>query len=174
MRSDNTQIVGEIKGWCSENTLMVAAAYHGLSASAMTTLRNRVAESKGEMHVVKNRLMRRALTGQASSFADVLAGPNAVIATKGDAVALAKVLVQFAKEHNALAVHGGLLDCTQFLTADALKALAALPPRDVLLARIMCAVQGPVRGVACAVHAVLGGLVRALDQIAKKKADTPA
>jgi len=176
MRNENKQIVDEIKAWCDKSTLMVVAAYHGLNAAKMTTLRNRVAEQHGQAHVVKNRLLKRALPPAAgSAFGELLAGPNALITTTGNAVALAKVLAQFAKEHEALAIRGGLLDQAQVLSADSIRALAALPSREVLLARIMGALQGPVRGVASCLQTVIAGMARALDQIAKKKGtETPA
>jgi large subunit ribosomal protein L10 len=164
-------MVTELQRAYADSTLLVAATYHGIPAARMTTLRHKLAAAEGTVHVVKNRLARRALPGGVSQdFLTLLVGPTALAATRGDAVALAKAMLQFKKDNDALVIRGGLLNMARVLTADDVTTLASLPAREVLLARLMGAVQGPVRGLASLLAALSGNLVRVLDRIADAKA----
>jgi len=164
-------MVTELQRAYADSTLLVAATYHGVPATRMTTLRHKLAAAQGAVHVVKNRLARRALPdGVAHDFLGQLVGPTALAATRGDAVALAKALLQFSKDNEALVIRGGLLNMTRVLTADDVKTLATLPAREVLLARLMGTLQGPVRGLATLLNALTGNLVRVLDRVAGAKA----
>lgn len=172
MRIEKQYIAKEMEERYQGSSLMVVAAYHGLKANDMTKLRARVAEQQGVLNVVKNRIAKRVLEGKAGEeFAKLLRGPNAIAATRGDAVALAKALTQFAKENNALVIRGGLLDLSRFLTAEEIAGLAALPPREVLLARLLAGLQGPARNLTYLFSTMLGNLVRVLEQVGKKKAE---
>lgn len=172
MRIEKHYIAKEMEERYQGSSLMVVAGYHGLNANDMTKLRARVAEQQGVLNVVKNRIAKRVLEGKAGEeFAKLLRGPNAIAATRGDAVALAKALTQFAKENNALVIRGGLLDVSRFLTAEEIAGLAALPPREVLLARLLAGLQGPARNLTYLFSTMLGNLVRVLDQVGKKKAE---
>lgn len=169
MRIEKTYIAKEMEERYRGSTLMVVAGYHGLNANDMNKLRARVAEQQGVVNVVKNRIAQRVLGGTCEEFVKLLRGPNAIAATRGDAVALAKALTQFAKENNALVIRGGLLDLKRFLTPEEIAGLAALPSREVLLARLLAGLQGPARNLAGVLQGMVGSLVRVLDQIAKKK-----
>lgn len=174
MRSKNVVkelMVGELQQAYEHSTLLVATSYHGITAAHMTVLRNKLAEAKGSMHVVKNRLVQRALPdGSCAELAGLLKGPTALAATRGDAIALAKALIQFAKEHEALVIRGGVLDMTRRLSPDEIKALATLPSREVLLSKLIGTLQGPLRGFVALLHTMLGNVVRVVDQVAKVKA----
>ncbi len=170
MRIEKEYIAKEMEARYQGSTLMVVAAYHGLKAKDMTKLRARVAESNGVLNVVKNRIAKRVVNETAGTeFIELMKGPNAIAATRGDAVALAKALTQFAKENEALVLRGGLLDLSRFLTAEELAGLAALPSREVLLARLLAGLQGPARGLACLFSTMLGNLVRVLDKVGQTK-----
>jgi len=170
MRIEKQYIAKEMEERYRGSTLLVVAAYHGLNANDMTKLRARVAEQQGVLNVVKNRIAQRVVgAAGAEEFKQLLKGPNAIAATRGDAVALAKAMTQFAKENNALVIRGGLLDLSRYLTAEEIAGLAALPPREVLLARLLGGLQGPARNLACVFSTMIGNLVRVLEQVGKKK-----
>lgn len=170
MRIEKQYIAKEMEDRYQGSTLMVVAAYHGLKANEMTKLRARVAEQQGVLNVVKNRIAKRVVSATAGEeFMDLMTGPNAIAATRGDAVALAKAMTQFAKDNNALVIRGGLLDLSRYLTAEEIAGLAALPSREVLLARLLAGLQGPARSLACLFSTMLGNLVRVLDQVGKTK-----
>ena len=98
MRSKNVVkelMVDELQRAYAKSTLLIAANYHGITSARMGALRSKLAEVKGSVHVVKNRLIKRALpNGSCADFATLLDGPTALAATRGDAVALAKALVE--------------------------------------------------------------------------------
>ncbi|MCX7846864.1 MAG: 50S ribosomal protein L10 [bacterium] len=169
MRIEKTYIAKEMEERYRGSTLMVVTGYHGLNANEMTKLRSRLAEQQGVLNVVKNRIVKRVMEGAGEEFLQLLRGPNAIAATRGDAVALAKVLTQFAKENNALVIRGGLLELKRFLSAEEIAGLAALPPREVLLARLLGGLQGPARNLVGLLSTMMGNLVRVLDQVGKKK-----
>jgi large subunit ribosomal protein L10 len=174
MRSKNVVkelMVGELQQAYEKSTLLVAASYHGITSARMTVLRNKLAEAKGSMHVVKNRLLQRALPDDSrTELAGLLKGPTALAATRGDAVALAKALIQFAKENEALVIRGGMLDMTRRLSADDIKALSTMPSREVLLSKLIGTMQGPLRGFVSLLNTMVGNVVRVVDQVAKAKA----
>jgi len=170
MRIEKQYIAKEMEERYHGSTLLVVAAYHGLNANDMTKLRARVAEQQGVLNVVKNRIAKRVVGAAAGEeFIQLMKGPNAIAATRGDAVALAKAMTQFAKENNALVIRGGLLDASRYLTAEEIAGLAALPPREVLLARLLAGLQGPARNLVYLFSTMMGNLVRVLDQVGKKK-----
>ncbi|MCX7003481.1 MAG: 50S ribosomal protein L10 [bacterium] len=174
MRSKNVVkelMVDELQRAYEKSTLLIAANYHGITSARMGALRSKLAEVKGSVHVVKNRLIKRALpNGSCADFATLLDGPTALAATRGDAVALAKALIQFAKENNAMVIRGGILDMTRVVSADDIKSLSTLPPREVLLAKLLGTMQGPVRNFVSLLSTLIGNMVRVLDQVAKAKA----
>jgi len=174
MRSKNVVkelMVDELRRAYDKSTLLVAANYHGITSARMSVLRNKLAEVQGSVHVVKNRLVKRSLPNSGDAdFAALLNGPIALAATRGNAVALAKALIQFAKDNNALVIRGGLLDMTRVVSADEITSLSTLPPREVLLAMLLGTMQGPLRGLVSLLHTLVGNMVRVLDQVAKAKA----
>ena len=172
MRIEKTYIVEELQQRYQDSALLVLTTYHGLSADQLGELRSKIADSHGTFSVVKNRLLKRALPdSSADEFDDLLLGPNAVAATTGDVVSLAKALKDYSKQHSSLEIRGGLLDMSTVLTAEQINELAALPSREVLLSRLIGTMQGPVRGLVTIFSTLLGNTVRALDQIAKLKAE---
>jgi large subunit ribosomal protein L10 len=172
MRIEKTFIVDELKARYDKSALMVLTSYHGLSADDLNDLRARIAASQGTLNVVKNRLLKRVLAdATADEFGDLLSGPNAVAATDEDVVSLAKALKDYSKQHDVLEIRGGLLDMSTLLTPEDINALASLPSREVLLGQLIGSMQGPVRGLVTVFNALLSGMVRALDEIAKLKAE---
>jgi len=135
---------------------------------------NRLRQSlNGSFHVVKNSLCRVAFRNR--GWADLeksLEGTCAVSPIEGDPVAAAKLLVQFAKEHEGFVLQGGMLT-GQAMDARELKSLAALPSRQVLLSQLAGVMQAPLRGLAFVMNAPIRGLAIALAAVAKKK-DKPS
>lgn len=153
---------------------MVLADFSGLTVKAMGELRGLCREKDVEFYVVKNRLMRRA-AAQADSTAleDILKGPTGIAFGNSSAVDPAKVLVDFAKTNEKLAIKGGFLD-GQLLSADDVTALSKVPSRDELLSMLMSTFQGPARGFAGVMHGLLSKCVRTLDAVREQKAEEAA
>lgn len=156
------QIVTEYMDKLSGSQAIILADYRGLTVAEVTELRRRLREVNGGFQVVKNTLFKRALE-QANIPVpnDLLAGPVAAGYCLGEVPPVAKALVDFAKEVEDLKLTGAILG-TQFLDAAGVQALADLPPRDVLLAQMLGAVQGPLSSLVGLVTAPLRELVQVL------------
>ena len=129
----------------------VAAAQHaflldfqGLTVTRDTDLRSRLRKAQVDYRVVKNRLARRAVVDTPFAVLDLhFRGSTGIAFATGDPVAVAKVLVDFAKDNPALKIKGGFLDGGQALSTSQIEALSALPPLPVMRARLLAAVQAP-------------------------------
>lgn len=140
--------------------------FTGLDVKSMTELRARLRNAGIEYTVVKNTLAQRAVAGlDVPDIASFFNGPTGLVIGLEDAVTAAKVLDEFAKEHdNKPAVKIGVVE-RRTVTADQVGRLAKLPPREQLLAELAGAMQAPLAQLAWAMEALLGefaGLVEAL------------
>ncbi len=132
----------------SRAQLAVVTDYRGLDVNRMTEFRKNVSAVEGaEFSVVKNRLVRLALKDtEFSSLEGYFTGTNAVLLGFADVVEAAKVLTDFAKDNEELALKGGAMQGKPLTTAE-IKALAALPPKEVLQAQLLGVLQGPSRNL---------------------------
>jgi large subunit ribosomal protein L10 len=146
--------------------------FTGLNVKSITDLRRRLRNAGVEYLVVKNTLAERALQG--SDFADVaefFRGPTALVIGKDDPVAPAKVLAEFAREHNNKpAVKAGVVE-NRAVTAAQVDALAKLPPRDVLLAQLAGALEAPMAQLAWVMQAKLYEMAGLLDALRSSRED---
>lgn len=143
--------------------------YRGLTVNQVAALRKKVRAASSRYKVVKNRLALRAL--QETSFKALAAhfeGPTAIAYTARNPSALAKVLDEFARDHQGLSLKAGLVD-GRLVDVQAIKALAALPPREVLVGRLLAVLNGPMVRLVTALKGPARGLVRVMDEIARKK-----
>jgi len=121
----------------SKSAIVVVADYKGLDVSSMNDLRRKLREEDIEFQVAKNtHLMRAAKDTEVALIEDYFKGPSAVALSYKDPVAPAKILTQFAKDNQKLEIKGGVLK-DQVLDGDAIKALAKLPSREVLLGQLL-------------------------------------
>lgn len=147
------------------------ADFRGMSVGQATSLRNELRAASVEYKVFKNTLLNLAAKGTESECLEPhLAGPTAVAITYDDPVAAAKVLSKFAKDPQgkfvlkAGVLSGKLLDVKQ------IQALADLPSREVLIAKMLGSMQAPATNFVGVLAALPGSLVRALDAIRAQKA----
>ncbi|WP_010279558.1 50S ribosomal protein L10 [Paenibacillus senegalensis] len=154
IREEKQQLVSEISAKLSESSCTVVADYRGLNVAQVTELRKQLREAGIDFQVIKNTLARRA-TAEANltELDSALTGPTAVAFSKEDAVAPAKILVDFAKKNDKLSLKGGVVE-GQVVGVEQLKALADLPSREGLLSMLLSVLQAPVRNFALAVKAV--------------------
>lgn len=142
--------------------------YRGLTVSQLEMLRAKIREADGGYAVVKNTLAARALKDAGLPIPEeMLVGPLAVSYAYGEVSPLAKVLVDVAKETDILQVKGGILD-GEFLDAAAVKAVADLPPREVVFAQLLGLLQQPGSGVAAVVNAAGSKLAATVKAYADK------
>ena len=171
MRPEQKYIVDELKERYAKNSLMIVASYHGLNAKNMNDLRTSVFEIEGRIDIVKNRLLKRIMPEdvEIEPLNSLLKGPSTIAATDNDIIALAKALSEFAKANEQLEIRGGILELSKILNADDIIALASLPPREILLSRLLGAIKGPVTNFTRLLDTMVTNVVRVIDQVAKAK-----
>lgn len=166
--------VAEISEKFSKAQAAILVDYRGLNVAAMTELRRNLRNAGVELKVYKNTLTRIALHGQEQTGLDpALEGPTAIAFGYEDAVAPAKLLVEFAKEHKDFELKAGLVD-GKIVNVDEIKALASLPSREELLAKLVGSMASPLRGLVNVLSGPPRNLVYVLEAIRKQKEEQAA
>ncbi len=167
---EKKKIVSEVAAVATEAHSAVAAEYHGLSVGEMTELRVKAREGGVYLRVVKNNLAKIALADtDFSCMSDGFVGPLVLAFSQEDPGAAARVIKDFAKEHDKLEVKmlsvGG-----ELLAASELDRLAKLPTRDQALAILAGTLRAPVEKLARTFKEVPGKLVRTVAAVSDSKA----
>ncbi len=150
---------------------MVFADYRGLTVEQDTDLRSALRKAGVDYKVVKNTLTRFAANENGLEALDTyLNGPTAMASSATDPVAPAKILSEYAKKYNKLELKVGVVE-GKVIDADGIKALAELPPREVLIARVLGGFNAPISGLVNVLNGNIRGLVVALNAIAEQKAN---
>jgi len=148
--------------------------YLGLNVSQLTQLRARLREQGNVYQIVKNTLIRLGLEKAGLPVPEeLLNGPIALAYSYGDPSTAAKTLLDFAQENKTLEILGGILG-SQLISAEEVKKLAELPPRPVLQARLLAALQGPMGNMVGILQAPLQNLLRVLQARAQQSEGAPA
>ncbi len=168
-RAQKSEMVGMLEGVFGEAGVVVVTHYAGLNVAEMTQLRNQLREAGGQLKVVKNRLVKRALAGKTGEAAsDLFTGPVA-IAYSADPITAPKAAVDFAKKNDKLVLIGGWMG-ERLLDEAGVKSLAALPSLDQLRGKLVGLIQAPATKVAGVLQAPAGQLARVLKAYADKAA----
>lgn len=145
------------------------ADFRGMNVEQASRLRDELRKVAVEYKVVKNTLLELASRGtDVEPLATHYKGPTAIALTYDDPVAAAKVLSRFAKEIEAFNLKAGVLGNKPLSVAD-IQALADLPSREVLIAKLLGTLNAPVTNFVGVLAAVPGSFVRALDAIRAQK-----
>ena len=140
------EIVNEIAERVKNANGVVLFDYRGLTDSEITELRRKLRDADASYKVYKNTLTKRAFDKISVNLDNCLEGPSA-IATSDDAIAPVKILAEFAKEHPALELKGGIVDGKETSLAE-LNELATIPSRDGLLTMLAAGLMEHVKNVA--------------------------
>ena len=153
-RPEKVAVVDEVREKLADADAALLTEYRGLTVKQLAELRRQLRPAGAEYKIYKNTLVRFAAREVVDDQLDpLLTGPTAITFVRGDAAAVAKLLRDYARGHQALVVKGGLLG-DKVVSAKDVEALADLPPRDVLLAQLAGAFQAPM--------VKLAGLLQAL------------
>lgn len=159
-----------IKAKLEENTDYIFTDYRGLTVDQITELRRKLREKEAEYKVVKNRYAKLAFQQmEMPDVADMLVGPTALALLKDDPTAIAKILVEYAKEA-PVEVKGALVD-GQVFDGPQTEELSKLPGRDQLIAQLMSTMNAPLQNLVYAMNGVTQKLVRVLQAVADKKGE---
>ncbi len=146
-------IVDEIATKLQESASTVIVEYRGLTVAEVTELRNLLREEEVEFKVYKNSMATRACeVANLEGLNESLTGPNAIAFGK-DAVAPARVLAKFAKNHKHLVIKSGVIE-GNIVDTETIGRFAKLPNKEGMIAMFLGCLQSPVIKFACAVKAV--------------------
>lgn len=152
------QLVNELTEKLQKAQSVIIFDYRGLTVAEVTELRSAMRKAGNEYVVVKNSMVERAAekVGIDESVKEMLKGPSAFAIGYEDAVSPAKILKDTVKKLKKCEIKGGIVN-GKVADAAAIDALAELPPKEVLIARMLGSMMSPISGLAIV-----------LDQIAKK------
>jgi large subunit ribosomal protein L10 len=140
-------VVADVSAQVGKSQTLALAEYRGLTVAHLDTLRRQARDKGVYLHVLKNSLARRAVAGTSFEVAsESMVGPL-IYGFSEDAVAAAKVIADFAKGNDKLVIKGGAY-AGKALDADAVKALAAIPSREVLIAQVAGLLKSPIQRMA--------------------------
>jgi large subunit ribosomal protein L10 len=168
------QITEDLHDRFARSAIIVLTDYKGLDVTSINELRRKLRDANIEYQVVKNTLLVRAAEDtEIALIKDHFKGPSAVAISYDDPVAPAKILTQFAKENNKLEIKVGVLN-GKVLDVQAIKALAMLPSREVMLAHVLSTINAVptsfVRVLAEVPRSMLNVLTAIKDQKEEKEA----
>lgn len=148
---------------------MIMTEYHGLSVAQISDLRNQLRKCGCEYLVVKNTLSKIALKENGLSDADkYFEGPTAIVVEADDPVSPAKIVSEFAKKNEKFVVKAGLLD-GKVIEVEKIKALASLPTKEVLIAKMLGSLNAPASNFVGVLTAVTRNFVCVLSAIKEQK-----
>ena len=171
MKKDSKQqVVAEMHDKLQRAKAVFLADFRGMNVGKATELRNELRKASVEYKVVKNTLLDLASRDtDKESLQPFFVGPTAVALSYDDPVSAAKVLSRFAKEQQAtFKLKAGVLTGKPITVSD-IQALADLPSREVLIAKLLGTMQAPISNFVGVLAAVPGSFVRALDAIRVQK-----
>ena len=152
-RNEKAAVVTDVAAQVARSQTLALAEYRGLTVEHLNNLRRQARDKGVYLHVLKNTLARRAVAGTPFEVAaDAMVGPL-IYGFSEDAVAAAKVVADFAKGNDKLVLKAGAY-AGKALDADGVKALAAIPSKEVLLAQLLGLMQSPISRIARAIAAV--------------------
>ena len=161
--------VALIKEKIDKAQVAVVSEYTGLSVEEITKLRRELQKEGGDYMVTKNTLAKIAIKGTPYEvLAETLKGPIAIAFGFTDQVAPAKVLSKFIKDTKKGEIIAAAMD-GQLMSAEEAKALANLPSREELYAKMLGCIISPASGIANSVNAVMSSLVRAVAAVRDQK-----
>jgi large subunit ribosomal protein L10 len=168
------QFVKSLKDRLQKSKVVILTDYKGLDVAAMTELRAKLREAQIEYQVIKNTMLRLASEGtDVEAIKDSFKGPSAVALSFEDPVAPAKILTDFAKDHDKLEIKIGVMG-GKVLEPDSIKALSALPSREELLATVLSAMNAVPTSLVTALSDVPRRMVNVLQAIKDQKQEAAA
>ncbi|HTT85743.1 MAG TPA: 50S ribosomal protein L10 [Acidimicrobiales bacterium] len=172
-RPEKTAIVTEVRQRLDAAEAAILTEYRGLTVAELAALRHALQAAGGDYKIYKNTLVKLAVSGgDHESLAPLLVGPTAIAFVSGEVSAAAKALRDFARTYPSLVVKGGF-HSEGFLTSQELAALADLPSRDVLLARVAGAIAAPLQQLAGLFQALPRNLAYGLSALLDQQGGAP-
>ena len=161
--------ITQIKEKVEKAQVAIVTEYQGMSVEDITKLRRALQKEDGDYMVTKNTLAKIAVKGtEYELLTDLLTGPIAIAFGYDDQVMPAKALAKFIKETEKGKIVGAVLD-GKLLSADEAKALAALPSKQEIYAKMLGCINSPASGIANSINAVMSQLTRTMAAVRDQK-----
>jgi len=171
-RAEKTEAIRELAETLGKAPHAFLIDYTGITVPAVTDLRRQIRGTRSEYLVVKNTLALRAIKGQPlEALSGHFTGMTAIAYSRTDVIALAKVLHTFGKTNPHVKVKAALLD-GKAVPASSLEALATMPSRTELVARLLGLMQSPIRRLVTVLSAPHRNMAATLAAVAQKKEQT--
>jgi large subunit ribosomal protein L10 len=162
-RAEEQVLIDELRSEFGASPHAILLDFRGLGVNAATEFRKKVRQAGSRYRVVKNSLAVRAVLGTPlASLGPQFEGTTGVAYTGADPVVLAKVLVDFQKEHPALKLKGGIVSGKDMLDAEGVKTLSTMPSLPELRARLLGLLQTPATTLVRLLNTPAGQLARVL------------
>ena len=166
--AEKEQEVAALEAIIARSKSIYLTDFQGMNVELATKMRRKLRDAKVEYVVAKNTLAKRALRASGVEVLDsFLEGPTG-IAFGTDEVAAATILADFAKEFENPALKAAYV-VGHVYTADGIRTLALLPPREILLGQVIGALRSPMQGMVGVLSGSLRQMVGVIDAIGKKK-----
>lgn len=165
---EKKQAVSELAQKLERSSIVITTNFRGLSVAEMTELRRRLRQEEIEYRVIKNTLAHFAAEQAGKEgLISIIEGPTAIAFGYGDVVAPAKALIDYIRSAKSeLRISGGLME-QRVLSASEVATLATLPPKEVLIAKLLSGMQGSILALVNVLNANITGLVSLL--VARRK-----
>lgn len=163
------EVVKNIADKMAASDSLVVLDYRGLTVDEVSKLRSLFRDAGVEYKVVKNNILKRAADSlDYKGLDDIFKGPTAVAFGLSDAVSPAKILTKFVKDVKKTEIKGGFLD-GKVLTPAEVEALAKLPSKEELIAKMLGSMNAPITNFVGTLAAIPGSFVRVLNAIREQK-----
>ena len=169
-RQKKENIIQDLHVKTEKAGILVFVGFHGLSVAKISKLRKALRQVGAEFKVAKKRLIRRVLDGFGFSGAlPDLKGEVGVLSVSGEPIEPARVLSKFVrdKEYEGLNILGGVFE-KGYIGMEAVKQLASIPSREVLLSQLVGAISSPLRGFVGVLSGPMRNMVGVLNNLSKK------
>ncbi|MDY6826462.1 MAG: 50S ribosomal protein L10 [Bacillota bacterium] len=163
------KMLEEITEELKQSELVIVTDYRGLNVKTINELRGKLRQEQCRYRVTKNTMNRLACrTAGVEELEGFFEGPTAIAYSSEDPVAVAKVFNDYTKQNDALLIKGGMLS-GKLLDPNEIKALGEIPPREILLAKVVGGFQAPISGLVGVLHGTLRQLVYTVDAVRQQK-----
>lgn len=169
-KAEKAEIISEVRERFTKAKVAVLTDYRGLDVEKMTELRVKLRGAKADYKVIKNTLAGKAAEGTPmEGLKEHFSGPVGVAIGYDDSLSILKVLTEFAKKEDKLKIKAGLVE-NKIADLNELKMLAALPSKDVLIAKFMGSLKSPIYGLAGSLNGIIMKFAYALNAVKEQKA----
>lgn len=168
-RISKENLIREIEKAIKARPAFFVAQHGSVSASALDRLRAKLRQNDTRYLVIKNTLGKKAFErAKLQGVAESLNGACGIAFTNGDVIASSKTLVDFSKENETFKIQTGYFN-GEIVSLEKIKMLAGLPPKEVLIAKMVGGLQAPLSKFVGVLSGTIRKIVTVLDAVAKKK-----